>query len=181
MIGEPAGDIARGLVNALEHDRSEEVRAAAATALGSLPLRDDDRARMALERALEDTAPLVRLEAATALSGRESHTRQVVQVLAALVLLEAFPGRWEAARSLGAMGSRAVGGVGALRSALSSLDRSLRCDAVTALGLIGPAARDALPALRELLRYATLEELRAPIADAIAAIEAESVPQGRED
>jgi HEAT repeat protein len=169
-IAEPAQDIVRGLVNALERDGSEEVRAEAAAALGAPRLRGDDRAVTALARALNDASEHVRLRAAISLSAGGSHSEEAVRMLSALVL-DSSPHRWEAAESLGAMGPRAAGGVGALRAALTSLDGMLRHEAVTALGRIGPPARSALPALRELLHLTTLAEFRDPIAEAIAAIE----------
>ncbi len=68
------------------------------------------------------------------------------------------------------LGERAAPAVPALVEALRSQKEILRDYAVTTLSKIGPAAKNALPALREIQRSDPSQDIRSLAADAVAAI-----------
>jgi HEAT repeat protein len=142
----------------LAQDSEENVREAAADALGSL---DDTNAVAALQVAMQkDAYPMVRDSAAAALGGMRS--AQTAPVLSALVMAmqqdRENSVRMAAATSLGRL--RATNALTPMLATLQSdPDHVLRASAATSLGKLGCA--EAIPALETAYRKDRHREVRA--------------------
>lgn len=142
------------LLATLAADASPEVRRQAAWALGRQRASGPE-VGAALTRALEDTAPAVRVEAARALAAAGPETSGAPATEARLIALLDDPRsevRWAAANALDARGVHGASDVPWLARALRHSDPYVRGFAAWTLGVAGPAAGEAAPALQGALR-----------------------------
>lgn len=148
IIGPAAREATPALVDALA-DSDRFVRWAAARALGKLGPSCSETAVPALASLLTDTDPDIRLAAATALEQWGPACRTALPNLIRAVEDRAMPEvRLVVMRILARLGSREA--VPALCSALADPDEQVRSMAAYNLGLIGPAAGEAVNALRQV-------------------------------
>jgi HEAT repeat protein len=137
------------LISALS-DSEAEVRAASASALGLYGLRAE-AALEPLTKATQDTSENVRVEATAAqkrISGAVSEAPAEVAALLADLSAPQGRRRMRAADALATFGPDAAPAVLALTKALKDRNADVRGSAAHALGRIGAAARDALPAIK---------------------------------
>jgi HEAT repeat protein len=141
------------------HSENVELRAEAARHLGLLgrggkaELKVVKLAVPALVGLLNDPDPRVRKVATVALQPYGPHAKKAVPLLAAIIRENGdVDAAWFAAETIGCIGADAKAAVPTLISALrvqsSGNGPSLQEYACTACGSVGPAAKEALPALR---------------------------------
>jgi HEAT repeat protein len=169
LIGPEAVNVAPQLEKLTEEDPSGVVRVTAAVAMEKLT-GDAERLIRILCGRLMDPEPEARVTAAEALRAMGPVARSAVPALADALKEGHYHAMAAIAITLGGMGPHAVLAVPALASAfLAEYSVSgntsrlkwedgpvydmVRHTAAVALGKIGPAAREALPALREARRY----------------------------
>ncbi len=167
-VGTEAGAAVPTLLQALG-DPAEEVRANAAEALGRIDPKVD-AALLPLVGALRDPCSSVEYAATHALS-RLTFKVDEKAVDALIALLEDERARRCAAIVLGRTGHRAARAVPALVHMLQDPDPYNREIACSALGHIGPSARDAAPALRARLADQLDRLQRATTENALRAVE----------
>lgn len=156
-------------------DSSPVTRAAAAGALAQIGGHSSSDAVPALARALSDPDPEVRDLAAIALRSMGPKASQAVPELVQALSDPIDYVRAPAADALGAMGAKAGVAVGPLAAKLLTKDEGFVLASVAyALGDIGPAAKDALPALQQVL---TQRRVGSAAAEAILKIEGKPVPE----
>lgn len=188
-MGRAAEGAVSSLLVALKHDDAD-VRRHAAEALGAVGAWPE-RTVSALAEALRDDSPSVRAHAAYALGRFGVAAESAVPALAEVLRDPALQVRLAAVRALGELGSYAAAAVPALAAALRDEagavtlaaadalvqigrpavpalaekleDRELAPLAATALGRIGPAAQEAVPALTKLLDSGNEETRREAI------------------
>jgi HEAT repeat protein len=132
-------------------DKSPDLRRKAAEALGRIG-PDAKAAVPALTKTLKDTLPEARVNAARALHRIDPATdKSTVTVLVELLSDDGYLNQKSAVEGLAELGKLAVP---ELLQILKSDQENLHGRAARALGEIGPAARDAAPALIEAFRSA---------------------------
>ncbi len=153
-------------------DPDPQVRAAAAWALSQMGAKAA-AAVPALGQALSDSSPRVRSLAAVALEAMGSTAAPALPELVRALHDPVDYVRVPAADALGAMGPAARAAVSPLVERLRVKDEQVMVlrSVATALGNIGPDAKDALPALRE-----TLQQLRVSYAAEAAILKIEGKP-----
>jgi HEAT repeat protein len=134
-------------------DGADEVREAAAWAIGQLGGQDSTLVRGAAT-ALDDKDPVVRGLAALALRDGGAGAVTALDALVAHLGDEDVNVRMMSAQAIGSQGPDAARAVGPLVDACRRPDEHVHVlrSLADALGAIGPAARDGLPALRDLAR-----------------------------
>jgi HEAT repeat protein len=167
--GPAAGDVAAALT-----DPDAQVRSAAAWTLSQIG-RNGAAAVPALARALSDSDPHVRDLAALALQAMGPTAVPAVPELVAALSDPVAYVRAPAADALGAMGPAARAAVHPLAERLLAKDeQGLVLNSIaTALGDIGPEAKDALPALQQAL---AMHRISSAAQEAILKIEGKPVP-----
>ena len=152
-IGEfgPDGATAIPDLNLALRDESAETRAAALTSLGKIG-SDNPASLAGLKRALTDSDPRIRGLACLALKSGGPKASPAVAQLAAELSDPVESVRVVAADALGAIGRGASPAAAALAARLTDKNegRFVSRSAMQALGNIGPGAKVALPALREM-------------------------------
>ncbi len=172
-FGSDAASASPQLVAALS-DPSPTVRAAAAAALAQVGSHNTAAAVTALAGALSDPAPEVRDLAAVALGSMGPKAAPAVPELAHALNDPVDYVRAPAADALGAIGPKASAAVGPLAIKLTTGDQGFVLTSVAyALGDIGPAAKDALPALQQVLAQ---RRVGAAAQEAILKIQGKPVP-----
>lgn len=153
-------------------DQSSEVRRAAAAALG---LIKSASAVAALAKALSDPDPEVRCLSALALEAIGPKAAPAIPQLSQALSDSVNYVRIPAVDALGAMGASAVAAVPALVSVLmrKNEDGMVLVSTAYALGNIGPPAKDALPALHQII---DTRRLGSAAQEAILRIEGKPVP-----
>jgi HEAT repeat protein len=177
-IGAEAGAAVPALAAILAEDADAEARHQAALALAKMA--PASRAALpALIGALTDSEPLVRLNAAYALTRLGEEARPAIGALGKALAHPDnqtnagvfFPSIQElAAQALGQASAGSAEAVPALTAALSSASEATTIAAARALGQIGPAARSAVPQLRALLE-GNSKEVRQAARQALRQIE----------
>jgi hypothetical protein len=139
-------------------------------------------AEPAMVRALKDTDPFVRAEAARLLAGLGPAIREAVEPLLDVAYLDSTTEvRAQAIEALGCIGARADLVVPALISLLQEQDLEIRQAAVCALRSFGPAAAEALPAvLRTLSKEEELAEAALETLEALGPAAREAAPELRQ-
>jgi hypothetical protein len=156
-------------------DSSAATREAAAGALAQLGRHALSEAVPALVKALTDPEPQVRDLASIALGSMGSKASDAVPALVRSLNDPVDYVRASAADALGAMGASAGAAVGPLAAKLLTKDQGFVLGSIAyALGDIGPAAKDALPALQQVLMQRRVESAAA---EAILKIEGKPVPE----
>jgi hypothetical protein len=175
-FGEDAAPAASEVAEALS-DPNDQVRSAAAWALAQIGPQGGF-AVSALARSLSDPSPRVRHLAAIALKAVGPRAAPAIPQLVGALNDPSEYVRVRAADALGAMGPAASSAVRPLAERLLAKDeRGLVLGSIaTALGNIGPDAKDALPALEQV---AKMRRLGASAQEAILRIEGKPVPTRR--
>jgi HEAT repeat protein len=156
-------------------DPSAALREASAAALAQVGQRASPDALAALSKALADTDPDVRDLAAVALGSMGPRAAPAIPQLVQVLNDPVDYVRVTAAETLGAMGARASAAVAPLTTKLLTKDQIFVLSSVaTALGDIGPAAKDALPALNQVLAQ---RRVGSAAEEAILRIEGKPVPE----
>jgi hypothetical protein len=172
-FGEDGGSAASEIAETLQ-DPGDQVRSAAAWALAQIGPKGADAAP-ALAKALSDSDPRVRHLAAIALKAMGPGAAPAVPELIHALNDPSEYVRARAADALGAMGPSARSAVRPLAGRLLAKDeRGLVLGSIaTALGNIGPEAKDALPALEQVVK---MRRVGASAQEAILRIEGKPVP-----
>jgi HEAT repeat protein len=165
-IGPEAKTAVPALIEALK-DKNKDLRVRSAVALGMIGA-DAKAVVAALTEALSDEDIWVRLRAAVALEKINPETKAAVPAL--IDALKDEYARWQAARALRNIGSKAVL---ALVEALKDKDKGVRKAAAFALGLIGQEAKPAVSALIEALKDEN-DSVRSYAAEALGRIGSEA-------
>jgi hypothetical protein len=156
-------------------DSSSAVREAAAGALVQVGERSSADAVVALAKALSDPNPEVRDLASIALSSIGPEEALAVPDLVRALSDPVDYVRAPAADALGAMGAKASAAVGPLAAKLLTQDQGFVLASVAyALGDIGPSAKDAIPALKQVLAQ---RRVGSAAEEAILKIEGKPVPE----
>jgi hypothetical protein len=156
-------------------DPSAAVREASAAALAQVGQYTSTDALAALSKALTDTDPEVRDLAAVALRSMGPKAARAIPQLVQALNDPVDYVRVLAAEALGAMGASASAAVAPLATKLLTKDQVFVSSAVaSALGDIGPAAKDALPALNQVLAQ---RRVGSAAEEAILRIEGKPVPE----
>jgi hypothetical protein len=173
-FGADAAPACPQLIAALS-DPSAVVREASAAALAQVGQRASTDALAALSKALTDADPEVRGLAAVALRSMGPRAVPAIPQLVQALNDRVDYVRVVAAGALGAMGASASAAVAPLVTKLLTKDEIFVSSAVaTALGDIGPAAKDALPALNQVLAQ---RRVGSAAEEAILRIEGKPVPE----
>lgn len=172
----PLSSVAEEAILRALTDEDKCVRSAAAYALG-LSSPSADKAVPALRAALDDEALAVRHEAAWALNQHGWEVAAAAETLGR-DLKDERSAVWRifSARELGHFDAETPGVVPALIEALKDEDERVRQAVAEALGEMGPAARTALPALKESLADVDDEMVRGAMAEGIKKIQAATQP-----
>jgi HEAT repeat protein len=137
----------------LLRDHNETLRGAAVFALEHLG-PDASAAASDIQRLLDDKYPTIRIEAARALAAIRPGPNPGAPAVAALLANGEYGRPIDAFDMLMQLGAAAGPAVGALRGILhTSRDAAIRLGAVRVLAGIGPAAKDALPDLNEIVAH----------------------------
>jgi HEAT repeat protein len=156
-------------------DASSTVRVAAAEALAQVGRRSSTDAVVALSKALSDPDPEVRNLASVALGSIGPKAAPAVPDLVRTLSDPVDYVRAPAADALGAMGAKASEAVGPLAARLLTNDQGFVLASIAyALGDIGPAAKDAIPALEQVLAK---RRVGSAAEEAILKIEGKPVPE----
>ena len=161
----PGANAALPMIYAAIDDAAPEVRASAATALAGIE-RDDARVLATLTPMLTNTES-GRVRRAVAVALVKYGTAASAAVPGLVAMLERETDRGSAMQALKAIGVRTVP---ELIKMLAVKEPRVRTFACESLGALGPAAKDAVPKLRELL--ANDSALRGPATAALEKIEA---------
>jgi hypothetical protein len=173
-FGADAAPACPQLIAALS-DPSAVVREASAAALAQVGQRASTDALAALSKALTDADPEVRGLAAVALRSMGPRAVPAIPQLVQALNDRVDYVRVVAAGALGAMGASASAAVAPLVTKLLTKDEIFVSSAVaTALGDMGPAAKDALPALNQVLAQ---RRVGSAAEEAILRIEGKPVPE----
>jgi hypothetical protein len=173
-FGADAAPASPQLIVALS-DPSAAVREASAAALAQVGQYTSTDALAALSKALTDTDPEVRDLAAVALRSMGPKAARAIPQLVQALNDPVDYVRVLAAEALGAMGASASAAVAPLATKLLTKDQVFVSSAVaSALGDIGPAAKDALPALNQVLAQ---RRVGSAAEEAILRIEGKPVPE----
>ncbi len=173
-FGADAASACPQLIVALS-DPSAAVREASAAALAQVGKHASSDASAALSKALTDTDPEVRAPAAVALRSMGPKAARAIPQLVEALNDPVDYVRVVAAEALGAMGASASAAVAPLATKLLTQDQVFVLSAVaSSLGDIGPAAKDALPALNEVLAK---RRVGSAAEEAILRIEGKPVPE----
>ncbi|HEY1659929.1 MAG TPA: DUF2961 domain-containing protein [Candidatus Sulfotelmatobacter sp.] len=156
-------------------DPSASIREASAAALAQVGRHSSTDALAALSKALSDTDPEVRDLAAVALRSMGPKAARAIPQLVETLNDPVDYVRVVAAEALGAMGASAGAAVSPLATKLLTNDQVFVLSAVaSALGDIGPTAKDALPGLNEVLAR---RRVGSAAEEAILRIEGKPVPE----
>ena len=156
-------------------DSSPAVRVAASGALAQVGQRSSTDAAVALAKALSDPDPEVRALASIALGSIGSKAAISMPELVRALSDPMDYVRATAADALGAMGAKASAAVGPLATRLLTHDQGFVLASIAyALGDIGPAAKDAIPALKQVLAQ---RRVGSAAEEAILRIEGKPVPE----
>jgi HEAT repeat protein len=164
-IGPPARTVVPALVEALK-EVDGDIRHYAVETLGGL----GQEAKPAMPRLIEslnDRDTDIRIQAVRALARIDPKAKEVVPSLQTLLHDSERDVRLEVLDALGQCGKPAVA---PLIESLKDLDSNILIHAAESLGRIGPEAKEALPALRPLLKD-DIEEVRNVAAKALKKIE----------
>jgi hypothetical protein len=173
-FGADAAPACPQLIDALS-DPSTAIREASAAALAQVGQHASTDALAALSKALIDTDPEVRDLAAVALRSMGPKAAPAIPQLVQALNDPVDYVRFLAAEALGAMGAKASAAVAPLTAKLVTKDQIFVSSSVaTALGDIGPAAKDALPALNQVLAQ---RRVGSAAEEAILRIEGKPVPE----
>lgn len=173
QVGPAAKEAIPLLVNLLKDRADDTVRGAAASALGSMGAEAKD-ALPALRAALHDDQPTVRLQVAAALvrlstqPGAAKPAEGIAEPIGVLIAL--LPDKTLALQAQTALLQLGAVAVPSLVEALQGKDPEIRKGAAATLGLLGPLAKSAVPALvRDLAD--PQEAVRLAAADALLKLE----------
>jgi HEAT repeat protein len=174
LIG-PAASGSWDQLKTLLDDRREAVREYACIPIGALGPEHRELVSARLIHALQDPASGVRIAAATALNHVDGPIESALDALMQISQLEPpltpvlADSEWYretyascAIKALGEFEGDATPAVKVLAKCLDSRIRVVRLEAATALGRIGPSARDAIPALSRALRESYVKIKRDP-------------------
>jgi HEAT repeat protein len=174
-VGAAAKEAVQAALLAALKDDAAGVRAAAAEALGNLPLGADDVDTLLAVLRNRDAG--VRAGAARALGKVGAQAKAAVKPLTAAAHDASAPVRQAAVEALGKIGPDAKEAAPALTKAAE--EPELRKAALTALAQLGPAAHEAAPAVAGVLKGAAKED-RLLALDALAALKPSTAAEVKE-